>query len=162
MIKICDTPEVLLEIGLKQKPMLYSKSHLRDAIKEKNEQKHTHGLTLEQIYKFPELIRNPAAIIKSQIKDNICILLLNEVDEDKLPLMAFIKKDEKGNYEFNRIDTNLVKSIYGKNCVEELLTIAKNNKNLLFIDTDVVNQISKKANLNLEKFINDNSKNQIL
>lgn len=39
-IRLCDTPEIFVQIGLSHLPMLYAKKHLRDALKPKNPKNH--------------------------------------------------------------------------------------------------------------------------
>ena len=54
-LKVCDTPQILLDVGCEQLPMLYTQRHLRDAIKPRGitgEAIHHHGLDVELLKKF--------------------------------------------------------------------------------------------------------------
>lgn len=53
-LKICDTPQVLLTAGFKQKPMLYTQNHLREALKPKSKNHpHRHGFSISEIKRWP-------------------------------------------------------------------------------------------------------------
>lgn len=59
-LKICDTPQVLLTAGFKQKPMLYTQNHLREALKPKSKNHpHRHGFSISEIKRWPELFKAP-------------------------------------------------------------------------------------------------------
>lgn len=54
-LKVCDTPQILIDVGCQQLPIFYTQRHLRDALKAKGnigESIHHHGLTTEQIKKY--------------------------------------------------------------------------------------------------------------
>lgn len=52
-LKICDTPQVLLTAGFKQKPMLYTQNHLREALKPKSKNHpHRHGFSISEIKRW--------------------------------------------------------------------------------------------------------------
>ena len=61
-LKVCDTPQILLDVGCEQLPMFYTKRHLHDALKPKGntgESIHYHGLNAEQIKKCPCYLKIP-------------------------------------------------------------------------------------------------------
>ncbi len=139
-IKVCDTPQILLDYGLEQRPMLYNKGHCKDAIKEKDRIKHTHGLTLQQIYDMPKNIASPAMILKSSYDrdKNMPILIFNDCDEDKLPLFMIIKTNEEGLYEFERIETNKILSLYGRENFEKYFENVLENNGLVYYNKEKV------------------------
>lgn len=48
--EVCDTPQILMDVGCDKLPMLYTQQHLKDALHKKSENNsHWHGLTIEQI-----------------------------------------------------------------------------------------------------------------
>lgn len=51
-MKVCDTPQILLDVGCEQLPMLYTQKHLKKVVQPKDLEKHTHGLTTEQIKSY--------------------------------------------------------------------------------------------------------------
>lgn len=118
-LKICDTPQVLLNAGFKQKPMLYTQRHLEEALQPKNEENyHCHGLSIAQVKRFPELFESPVLLCDSPSRNDALLVVLCSVDSDSLPLIAAIKPDGRGNYELQSIETNMVLSVYGKNDFE--------------------------------------------
>lgn len=117
-IKLCDTPDVFVEAGLSKLPMLYSKKHLRDALKPKNKKNsHHHGLTVSQIEKIPEQLAEPAIIFDSISPingNNSIVAVLNAVDIDNAPILVTITPNGKGTYQLEEAPSNYVTSIYGK------------------------------------------------
>lgn len=99
-LKICDTPQVLLTAGFKQKPMLYTQNHLREALKPKSKNHpHRHGFSISEIKRWPELFKAPVILADNPSRDDALLVVLCAVDGDKLPLIASIKPDGKGHYE---------------------------------------------------------------
>lgn len=120
LLKICDTPQILLDAGFEQKPMLYTQRHLEQAIQSKSEEDyHLHGLTIPQVKRFPALLEKPVLLADSPSRKDVLLSVLNDVDSDKLPLIAAIKPDGKGTYELERIETNIILSVYGKDAFEK-------------------------------------------
>ena len=114
-LKVCDTPDILLDIGCRQLPMLYTQKHLKNAIKEKDRREHTHGLSVEQIKRLPELIENPLMIMDSVSNNNSIVIVTTETDADNLPVMVSVKPNGKGKYELEELDSNFITSVYGRN-----------------------------------------------
>ena len=118
-IKMCETPRIYIEAGLSPLPMLYSKKHLREALKPKDAKKpHQHGLTIQQIQSIPELLAQPAMIFDSMSphengKKSI-VSVLNAVDSDNAPLLVTITPNGQGVYQLESVSANYITSIYGK------------------------------------------------
>lgn len=114
-LKICDTPQILLDAGFQQKPMLYTQKHLFQALRQKRgDDPHRHGLTVAQVKRFPELFESPVLLADNPSRDDAMLMVLCAVDNDKLPIIASIKPDGKGNYELQDIETNMVLTVFGK------------------------------------------------
>lgn len=114
-LKICDTPQILLDAGFEQKPMLYTQRHLLQAIRPKQgDDPHRHGLAVEQVKRFPELFESPVLLADNPSRDDAMLMVLCAVDNDKLPIIASIKPDGRGNYELQEIETNMVLTVFGK------------------------------------------------
>lgn len=97
-LKICDTPQVLLNAGFKQKPMLYTQNHLREALKPKSKNHpHRHGFSISEIKRWPELFKAPVILADNPSRNDALLVVLCAVDGDKLPLIASIKPDGKGH-----------------------------------------------------------------
>lgn len=145
VIKVCNTPELLVNYGLNQLPIVYGKGHLRDAVKEKENNKHFHGLSINQIYNLPYLINNPVLIIcnKNEHDKNMPILILNDCDKDKLPLFLIIKENVKKFYDFKLIDTNAILSLYGRNNFNFYFDKVIEDNGLVFYDKEKVQNIDQ-------------------
>lgn len=114
-LKVSDTPQILLDVGCKQLPILYTQKHLKDAVHEKSaENPHWHGLTVEQVKEIPELLANPAILMDSPNNDGSLVAVLPERDNDNAPLFATIKPNGFGTYEYELVDSNFMLSVYGK------------------------------------------------
>ncbi len=114
-LKICETPQVLLDAGFTQKPMLYTQRHLREALMEKSPHyPHRHGLTIAQVKNFPQWLENPVIMANSPSRSDALLMVLCAVDNDKLPLIASIKPNGLGNYELEQIETNMILTVFGK------------------------------------------------
>lgn len=117
-LKVCDTPKILQDVGCDELPMLYSQSHLKRAIEEKDNYRHTHGLKVEQIKKMPQLLADPVMVYDSLSRDDSIVVLTDEIDDNNLPIVISIKLNGKGMFELTQLDSNYVTSMYGRNNFE--------------------------------------------
>ncbi|MCD7725849.1 MAG: ssDNA-binding domain-containing protein [Clostridiales bacterium] len=158
-LKVCDTPQILLDVGLSQLPMLYTQRHLKDALHPKsNQNPHWHGLTVEQVKKIPELLRKPAMVFDSMSKHNPASIgvVLNAVDHDNAPILVIVKPGGKGTYELEQIGSNFITSIYGKDhSFDQYVSgIIENNK-MLFADKEKSQELFSCLQLQLPQAINN-------
>lgn len=115
MLKVCDTPAIFCDIGFAQRPILYTQRHLENALHPKSEENsHWHGLPIPLVKRLPELLARPVMLCDSPVRRDVLLAVLPAVDLDKLPLIAAIKPDGQGRYQLNRIETNLILSVYGR------------------------------------------------
>lgn len=76
-LKICDTPQVLLNAGFKQKPMLYTQNHLREALKPKSKNHpHRHGFSISEIKRWPELFKAPVILADNPSRNDALLVVL--------------------------------------------------------------------------------------
>ena len=136
MLKVCSTPRIFLDMGFEQKPMLYTKQHLLDSLHPKSaENDHWHGLTMQQIKHWPELLQTPVLVADNPSRADSVLFVLEEVDSDKLPLLASVKPDGLGNYELSAIQTNMILTVFGKDDFAEYFsTLIADKGRLLYID----------------------------
>ncbi len=139
-VKLCDTPQILLDVGCAQLPMLYSQKHLKDAIAQKTESNaHLHGLTVDQLKDVPTLMQAPAMIFDSispnpKGKKSI-VVVLDAVDNDNAPIIVSICPNGKGVHQGKSADANFITSIYGKdNDFENYIIRALKSNSMLYID----------------------------
>lgn len=107
------TPQIFLDIGLENKPMLITSTHTKTAVNKKVPNKNIHALSRETLKKLPELLENPAIVMDST-KEGSIVAFVNAVDEDNNPVLCAIKINGYGFYNNIRIDSNIVTSVYGK------------------------------------------------
>lgn len=149
-LKVCNTPKILVDIGCKQLPMLYTQKHLRDALHEKSSKNpHWHGLTVEKIKNLPVLLQEPVIVFDSLTRDDSVMMVLSESDNDNLPLIVSIKPNGQGRYNLEQIDSNFITSIYGKdNFLRYIENIIKKDK-LLFISKEKSQKLFERWGLQL-------------
>ena len=167
-LKVCDTPQILVDIGCDRLPMLYTQRHLKDALHEKSPNNaHWHGLTLEQICNIPHLLESPAIIMDSlspnKSADKSIVICLNNVDNDNAPIIVSVKPNGQGIYEMENESSNFITSIYGQedgfaNYVERA---AKSN-NILFWDKEKSQALFSCQRLQLPEAINNLDSNIII
>ena len=136
-LKVCDTPQILLDVGCEQLPMFYTKRHLHDALKPKGntgESIHYHGLNAEQIKKMPMLLENPVIIYDSLSRNDSIIIVTSELDNEKMPIIAAIKPNGKAKYDLELVESNFVMSFHGRNNFENQINRAvEQNLSLIHI-----------------------------
>ncbi|WP_295209815.1 LPD11 domain-containing protein [Ruminococcus sp.] len=131
-LKVCDTPQILLDVGCEQLPMLYTQKHLKNAILPTDEKNHQHGLDVEQVKRLPKLLSSPVMIIDSPNRKDSIIVVTTEIDKADNPIIASIKPNGKGRYEVENISSNFITSVYGRNNFPEYFKRIVQADNLLF------------------------------
>lgn len=167
-LKVCDTPQILLDVGCEQLPMLYTQRHLRDALHEKSEENsHWHGLTVEQIKSIPNLLESPAMIFDSistnKEAQKSIIAVLNATDNDNAPLIVSIKPNGSGVYELEKVDSNFITSIYGKDSnFVNFIERAAVSDNMLYWNKSKSQELFSCQGLQLPEAINNLSSDIII
>ena len=164
-LKVCDTPQILLDVGCEQLPIFYTQHHLNDAIKPKGrtgESIHHHGLDIKQIKSIPHLLQEPVAVYDSLSRDDSIVILTSELDKEKCPIIAIIKPDGKAKYELKIMNSNFLLSIYGHENIESQLKRAVADDKLLFIDKEKSQELFRVLGLQLSKGVNDLDFNTII
>lgn len=129
------TPKVLVKSGIKDLPMLMNSSHILDNILTETEAKNKniykrgtnyHGLGVKNYLETINSIDNPVAIYRwtnqqsKKYTDKDYVLLTNNFFDGK-QIIVPIYIETKGNYNYTRLNTNKIKSIYGINDIEQTL-----------------------------------------
>lgn len=145
-IYIQDTPKSLQEIlGIGDLPMLMTSNHIYSVVKTAEEAKkegnfrknvNYHGLGKQALLDVFEAIKEPAVLIKSNIKENDLdfVAVTNVMDQKKNPVMAAIKPNGKGYINCIEIDTNVLLSAYGKDNVSNYIRSAMKENRILYVD----------------------------
>ena len=147
---VSDTSNILLRVGMKQLPMLFTQNHLNKAIKPKSSiDSHNHGLTVEQIKHMPEIVAHPAIIMDSMSTNEDIVLVSDILDNDKLPIILVVHPNGQGVYELVTQPTNFIKSYYGRNNFKNYVYKAMLNGDLLFIDKSKSQSLYQQMGLQL-------------
>ena len=131
---VSDTPELLLNIGLEQLPMLYTKKHLKNALKPRNNTNHRHGLTVDQIKLLPEIVKHPAFIMDSFTRNDSIIIVSDKFNNYGEPLILSVKINGEGMYELQSVKSNFITSVYGKGGIEQFIKNAVEKDAILYIN----------------------------
>lgn len=125
------TPQILVENGVSDLPMLITAKHIKSTIYSFDEAQklglttdnvNYHALGKERLLNVIDSLDNPLEIYKTS-KDNY--LVITEIlDDNGRNVVVPIKIDGKGTYNDVYIDENQIKSAYGRNNLEKYL---KNN-----------------------------------
>ena len=151
-IFVCPTPAILVALGMEQRPIHLSKSHALRIIAPKDERKHHHGLTRDDLAALPQLMTAPAFIadaLDTATRDDAVIMVLPEVDGDGLPLMAAIRPNDESVYELEALDTNRLMSVYGRNNVAGFLGAAVEQGKVLYVDKRKTEELEAQSQLQL-------------
>ena len=156
-IKICDTPAICLAIGMDQKPMLYTKHHLNDAIRGK------HDLDENNIVNMPRELSDPVMIFDSLSRKDSVVIVTSEFDKNNAPVIVAVQPDGKGTYNLKRVDANFILSIYGKdNDFTGYIDRAISQNNMLFCNKEKTERLFSVLQLQLPQGFNSLSYNCII
>lgn len=155
-LKVCDTPQLLIEVGCKQLPMLITQKHLRDSLKPLSKSNSKwHGLTEQQIKKLPELIADPVMIYDSQTLKNSLVVVTSEIDSRNFPIIVSIKANGQGTYELQKIDSNFITSVYGRRNFAGHITDVVNKGDLLYWNKQKSQELFRVSRLQLPGCLNN-------
>lgn len=135
VLKVGDTPQILLDVGCEQLPIFYTQKHLKNAVRPTNKKEHQHGLEIEQIKMLPRLLDEPVMIYDS-LKENSIIAVTSEKDRNQNPVIISIKPSGKGFYELKSIHSNFITSVYGRNNFLKQFDKVVNADKLLYINKE--------------------------
>lgn len=127
MVKLKDyTPRQLVNAGVNNLPMLVRKGHLRENILTVQEArakgfcikgKHYHGLGIKTYIEAINSMDNPLAIYQYTKKGNYSpnnFIILTRVKDKNNNIIIPIEINKKGQYNKIEIDTNIIKTTYGR------------------------------------------------
>ena len=105
------TPQVLIDIGLDDLPMLITQRHLKNNLESENDD---HAIDEEVLLQIPFALENPEYILKSKTKVNSVVVVTSLLNKNGDPIVISIDKDGKGIYNNIEIKSNFITSIYGR------------------------------------------------
>ena len=105
------TPQVLIDIGLDDLPMLITQRHLKNNLESENDD---HAIDEEVLLQIPFALEDPEYILKSKTKVNSVVVVTSLLNKNGDPIVISIDKDGKGIYNNIEIKSNFITSIYGR------------------------------------------------
>lgn len=162
-LKVCDTPDILSAAGCKKLPMLYTQRHLRNAVGVVSDSKaHNHSLNVSQIKKLPELLRDPVMVMDSISRDDSLVVVTEQLDNARRPVIVIIRPNGEGVYEVNPMDTNFITSVYGKDNICNFITNEVNQGKILYWNKNKSQALFSVLQLQLPQGLNNLDSNIIL
>lgn len=163
-IKVCDTPAILLAVGMDELPMLYTRKHLENALAKESHTKYqnTHGLSIEDLIKIPGELANPVMILDSMSRIDSVVVVTSNLDSEGRPIITAIKPNGKGIYEMHKIDSNFITSVYGRNNFTDFLQRNIESDNVLYINKNKTEKLFRVLQLQLPQGVNNLSFNTII
>lgn len=161
-LKVCDTPQILLDVGCEQLPMLYTQKHLKKVVQPKDLEKHTHGLTTEQIKKLPEWLADPVMIYDSLSRQDSLVVVTSEIDIDNDPIIVSVRPSGNGNYNLRRVNSNFITSVYGRENFDRHLELELQADNILYINKQKSQELFSVLRLQFSQGLNALDSNVII
>ena len=130
-----DTPQILQDLGCKNLPMLHTQSHLIQETSPKSIQNfHLHGLTPTLIKEIPELLESPVVVADNLKRPDGMVTVLDKTDPDGLPMLLAFNPDGSGFWRGQRIDSNFILTMFGKDGINLYLNNLAVSEKLLYVD----------------------------
>lgn len=162
-LKVCDTPKALLQVGCQQLPVLYTQRHLRDAIHPENPKNpRWHGLTVDQVKALPTYLSEPAIIMDSLTQDNAIVVVSEYTDNKNRPLICALVPNGNGVYELQKVSSNFLTSLYGKDNILGFTHMAIENNKILSYDKNKTEKLFMFQGLQLPEAFNNLPSNEII
>lgn len=110
------TPAVLQEMGINDYPILMETRGLKKAFADKgNTGDNYHGLGIEAISRLPDILNSPTIVLNSLSHPRESVVIVaDSLDKNGYPIVLPIKLNQKSNYNFVEIDSNVVMTAYGR------------------------------------------------
>lgn len=142
-----ETPKVLQNVGVPNKPILMTSKHAYLAINKEGkytgENDHYHDLGKDTFLLIPGLLQSPMMVLQSnKIKDEV-ITILNWYDKDKNILIVPIKLNGKGNKNYIEIEANIAKSVYGRKNFENYINKNFTQNDILFAGNKKIRDLNQ-------------------
>lgn len=108
------SPDWMIKSGYNDKPLLITKKHIESAMG-LGDSKHLHNVSENVVSELPSLIKDPIAVLN--YRNDSLLAILKATDKNGKIIVAAIKPDGTGTYNNVEIDSNFIKSLYGRNSI---------------------------------------------
>ncbi len=129
------TPQVLLDIGFENKPLLMRNSKVKEILSKHSE------MSAELIKKIPQAIADPVMIVKSKTNPAESVVAITDIQTSKGEMIIPVWINQDGTYldvelgDSIRLNTNFVASAYGRS-TKSLVEYAIENDEVLYYSKD--------------------------
>lgn len=138
------TSNLLVKLGLKQKPILASPAHMREnALPKSLNHPAQHGITQAQFEEIPKHLAHPVMVMDSMTRSDSIVVVTDMLDADGLPIIIAINTAGDGFYQLERerVPANFISSVHGKDgfsggIENDFISNNANNNTFLFIDKE--------------------------
>lgn len=146
-LAVGSTPDVLLQIGVKQLPIEISRKVVAKIVNPAGINGGKHGLSLETLKQLPEQLANPVLVFKSATVDNGIVVLTELVDSQGRSVIAAIHLEvQHGSHMVNALA-----SVYGRNNVNNFVEDQIDKGRLLYADKEKSRDWLRSRGLQLPK-----------
>lgn len=136
-LKVGETPELMIQAGCRALPMHMTQRHLKNIMRNKDDsQPHYHGLTLEEIKRIPEEMEQPAVILQSPSREDSLVIILGYREKDGSPILVSLVPEGEATYNLQRIQSNFITSVYGKEHVREYVERSIEKRQLIYMNKE--------------------------
>ena len=147
---VCETPEILRQVGLPDLPVLMTAKHLKSITNKAGKSKgNYHDLGRDLVKRLHELLARPAMIMDSNSRPDSVVVVTTAVDKENRPVIAAIKVDGNGYINDVQISANVMTSSYGKDNFQNFLETALQENRLLYWNKKRSQEIFKIPGLQL-------------
>lgn len=94
---------------------------------------HHHAVPIEKLKRLPELLESPLALVR---QGDTIISVLKEKDEKGNTLIVPIEQKGHACYQDAYIESNFIKSMYGKRNIEKFLNQAAREGKILYLEEE--------------------------
>lgn len=148
-ITMCEeTPKILQDIGIPNKPILMTAKHAYLAINKEGKyigkDDHYHDLGKEIFMLIPKLLQSPMVVFESNKNPNDIVTVLNWYDNNKNILICPLRINGFGRYNEIVVEGNIAKSVYGKENIERYLENNLTMDNVLYIGNKKIRELQNK------------------
>ena len=136
-ILVCNTPEMIQNVGLRELPMHITQKHVLDCLHEKTvDNVHYHGLSTQELKRLPEALESPVILAESLTKDDSLVAVLDYREQDGNPVIVAVRPNGNAMYELRKVDSNFITSMYGKDNFSEFCQRILDQGKLLYANKE--------------------------
>lgn len=131
-----NTPQLLQDIGLADKPMLITAKHLYTCANESGKyigkDINYHGLGVDFIKQVPQLLESPKLVFRNKGRVNEIVTVVEGKDKQCRQVIVPILINGTGRQNNQEIEAHIVKSIYGKDNFDKYIQANATKETILY------------------------------